>query len=374
MNTRTEKKTRSKKHIQILLVSHLFPPDTGGVQQVAENLTVHSGHNIDVLCQPTAEKDWDERYPFDVFRYPMTGLFGVFLQFVLLLRFLPKYDAVYFTRMEYAFLAFPWRIVNKPVFAHAHGSELYSNGSELHELYLTLSLRTVETYMAISEWTEGRLSELGIPSENVRQIPNGVEFDQFHDPEVDIVDWPFDNDSCVVLTVGRVVPRKGHRHVIRALSKLEEDVEYCIVGPGETEVLEYIAESEGVSDRVHFLGKVSERSLPGVYALADVFVMPSDFVKGDVESFGLVYLEANAAGTPVIGSRIGGIPSAIKHGETGLLCDPNPESVADSVNTVLSDPRLSAELSRNGIEWARSHDWSQIVDRWDATVRDLCSE
>ena len=365
---------KQTEQLQILLVSHLFPPDTGGVQQVAENLAVHSDHEIDVLAPSIEDRNWDERYPFDVFRYPITGVFGIFFQLLLLLRYLPKYDTVYFARTEYAFLAFPWRIANKPVFAHAHGSELYSNGSKLHEFYLTFSLRTVDTYIAISEWTERRLSELGIPLENIHQIPNGVKFDRFHDPDTDIVDWPFDSDSYVVLTVGRVVPRKGHRHVIRALPKLDEDVQYCVVGPGETEHLEQIADSENVSDRVHILGKVSERSLPGVYALADVFVMPSDFVKGDVESFGLVYLEANAAGTPVIGSRIGGIPSAIKHGETGLLCDPNPESVADSISTVLSDPRLGAELSRNGIEWARSHDWSHIVDKWDTTVHDLCSD
>ncbi|SDC10257.1 glycosyltransferase family 4 protein [Natrinema hispanicum] len=358
------------ERLRILLVSHLFPPETGGVQRVAAHLAADSSHNVTVLAPPADDTSWDDQYDGVVYRHPLTGIRGLLTQLILVCWLSLKVDVVYYARPEYAFLAAPARLFGRPVISHAHGSELYINGRQLHALYLRLSFLTITHFVAISEWTENRLVDLGVAKADITLIPNGVDFESFHDPDTGCVEWPYDEDKPVILTVSRLTPRKGQQHVIRALTRLEDDVEYLVVGPGDASDFEAIARREGVADQVHFLGKVPEDQLRAYYALADLFVMPAEFIEGDVESFGLVYLEANAAGTPVIGSNIGGIPTAINDGETGHLCEPTPESVSESIRELLSDRELKSELKVNAVEWACEHDWKTVITRWDQIIAD----
>jgi phosphatidylinositol alpha-1,6-mannosyltransferase len=159
----------------------------------------------------------------------------------------------------------------------------------------------------------------------------------------------------VILTVGGLVSRKGHDMVIRALPILREevpDLTYLIVGDGPyREKLEELAKSLGVRDHVVFLGKVSEQDMPEMYALCDIFAMPSreQLDKCDVEGFGIVYLEANACGKPVIGGRTGGIPDAVIDGYTGFLVDPNdPRDIARTIQSLLTDKELAGKLADQG--------------------------
>jgi phosphatidylinositol alpha-1,6-mannosyltransferase len=158
-----------------------------------------------------------------------------------------------------------------------------------------------------------------------------------------------------VLTVGNLVERKGHDMVIQALAQVIRQVPgttYLVVGDGPyRDHLDRLARAAGVRDRVVFAGRVDADRLPDIYALCDVFVMPSRIrpTERDVEGFGLVFLEANACGKPVIGGRTGGIPEAIVDGKTGFLVE--PESVPDIAGrlaTVLTDPELAAEMGRQG--------------------------
>ena len=128
--------------------------------------------------------------------------------------------------------------------------------------------------------------------------------------------------------------------------------------PLEPDDLDRLARAAGVRDRVVFAGRVDADGLPAVYALSDVFVMPSRVRPAacDVEGFGLVFLEANACGKPVIGGRTGGIPEAIVDGKTGFLVE--PESVADiaeHLGTVLTDRELAAEMGRQGRTRVKAH-------------------
>src|SRR5262249_32016510 len=126
-------------------------------------------------------------------------------------------------------------------------------------------------------------------------------------------------------TVGRLQRRKGHDLTIETLAALKPalpHLRYVIVGEGEERArLEALVAHHGLSDRVTFAGAVAAEELPSYYAAADIFVHPNRVDAGDVEGFGIVFLEAAATGLPTIGGNSGGVPEAIEGDVTGLLVD-----------------------------------------------------
>ncbi len=181
-------------------------------------------------------------------------------------------------------------------------------------------------------------------------------------------------DDRVVLTVGRLVPRKGHDLVLRALAALkEEPVRYMIVGTGpEERRLRDLAQALGVQDRVVFAGYVPDEELPGLYAACDVFVMPSRLLKtrDGIEGFGTVFLEAGACGKPVIGGRSGGVVEAVEDGRTGLLVDPHDAgALAEALRVLLRDPRLCQRMGEAGRARAE-----RLEAAWREAVRQMWNE
>lgn len=363
---------------RVLLVSPLFPPDTGGVQRVAERIANHSRHDVIVLTSP-ADPDnpppRDDERPYEVVRRPITGPRGLAEQVTHLLRQRQAFDVVYYTRATYAYAALPTTLLGTPLVAHAHGSELYpEQDGPIQRRLFRLGLRSVDRFLAVSEWTAERLATLGVDPGRVTVTPNGVDFERFASATPDDARavrerLGVDEKTTLLLTVGRVVERKGQQTVVEALSRLS-DVEYAVAGTGNLERLRGLADEAGVADRLHPLGYVPEADLPAHYAACDAFVMPSLFVEGDVESFGIVYLEANAAGRPVVAADTGGVDQAVRDGETGLLCEPTVESVAEAVRRLVENPALRERLGETGRDWARDHCWERTVERVDAVVDD----
>ena len=111
------------------------------------------------------------------------------------------------------------------------------------------------------------------------------------------------------------------------------------------------------------------------YNLCDVFIMASRAImeRPAVEGFGIVYLEANACGKPVIGGRVGGVPDAILEGETGILIDPeNPDEISDALIKLLTDERLSKRLGENGRHRVINNlNWETVAARTIDTIKDL---
>ena len=172
-------------------------------------------------------------------------------------------------------------------------------------------------------------------------------------------------------TVGNLVARKGHDMVIRALPRVRQtvpDVTYLIIGDGPYRgQLEALAGALGVRDRVIFAGGIPNEELPPIYALSDLFVMPSrdQSEECDVEGFGVVFLEANACAKPVVGGRSGGICEAISDGVTGLLVDPNdPEDIANALVRLLTNSDLATRLGKRGrLRVVRDFSWERVGDQ-----------
>jgi phosphatidylinositol alpha-1,6-mannosyltransferase len=167
----------------------------------------------------------------------------------------------------------------------------------------------------------------------------------------------------VVITVARLVARKGVDRVLEAVALLRPefpDLAYLVVGDGpERAALEARAARADLAGAVRFAGAVPAEEVPRYLALAEVFVMANRRLDdGEDEGFGLVFLEAGACGKPVIAGRAGGAVEVVREGETGLLVDgADPADIARALRRVLSDPALAARLAEAGLAHARAADW-----------------
>jgi phosphatidylinositol alpha-mannosyltransferase len=194
------------------------------------------------------------------------------------------------------------------------------------------------------------------PSE-YKIVPNGVEPSRYR-TAVPIARY---RDGVPnVLFVGRMEPRKGLIHLLRAIRKMQiggERVRLLIVGsgPGEREARRYVLTRQ-LND-VEFLGRVSDDEKRQLFKTADVFVSPAT----GRESFGIVLLEAMSAGAPVICSDIHGYRAVVRRERDGILVPPaDADALADALGRVIRDPELRARLSAAGIERSELFTWDRV--------------
>jgi phosphatidyl-myo-inositol dimannoside synthase len=173
-----------------------------------------------------------------------------------------------------------------------------------------------------------------------------------------------------MLSVGRLVPRKGFDLVLRSLAALSRDyptLSYVMAGDGpERGRLEALARDLGLAGRVHFLGRVDDETKWAAYDACDLFVMPNRLLGGaDWEGFGIVFLEAALSARPSIAGRTGGAADAVSDEETGLLVDPEaPGALTGALRRLLSDDALRGRLGRAGEAVARTRFTGEaMVDR-----------
>ncbi len=170
-----------------------------------------------------------------------------------------------------------------------------------------------------------------------------------------------------MVTVARLTAHKGIDTGLRALAALipdHPDLRYAVIGGGRHQAeLEQLAGELGVQDRVHILTGVPDDDLPAFYNLADVYLGVSRVADSSVEGFGISLVEASACGVPVVGGRSGGIPDAVREGETGLLADPTDSAdVARAVDTLLSDSALAGQLGAAGRRLVETHfNWDRVT-------------
>ena len=165
-----------------------------------------------------------------------------------------------------------------------------------------------------------------------------------------------------VVSVGRLVRRKGHALVLGAIARLADEfpqISYTVVGDGpERENLDTLAGSLGIRGRVRILGHVSVAEKRRQLLSAGVFALPVLTDESDPEGFGIAYLEAGAARLPVIATRTGGVAECVREGETGLFCDASAAGVADALRRLFENRELRATLAQGGRRLAETSVWS----------------
>ena len=261
-----------------------------------------------------------------------------------------------------------------------HGGDLLGLQHKIHQSRVKRStakslLASAAVIVANSRWTRDLchavLGELGLDDYEgrVRIVRLGTDPTQFRpaepDPEVRRR-YGLDGGRWL-LTVARLVPHKGVDVTLHALAGLvnqHPDLRYAVVGRGDhQQALESLAAGLGLGDRVRFLTSVDDADLPAIYNAADLYVGVSRQAGIDVEGFGIALLEASSSGLAVVAGRSGGIPDAVRDGQTGILVDSeNPRAVGSAIAELLADRGRATRLGEQGRKAVLEHyNWDRVV-------------
>jgi phosphatidylinositol alpha-1,6-mannosyltransferase len=247
-----------------------------------------------------------------------------------------------------------------PYCCYTHGEDINIATTSRELKWLTRRvLRGATAVIANSGFTRDLLlKEWAVPPEKVRLLHPGVDCDYFRPapPDADVrkrFGW---DGRQVILTVGRLQRRKGQDVLIEAVAGLRDrfpNVLYAIIGAGEerTRLTEMVARL-GAGGHVQFLGELKDADLLRCYQQCDLFALPNRAVGKDVEGFGMVLLEAQACGRPVLAGASGGTAETMNPGETGVLvaCD-RPDEPAAALAELLADAERLDRMGRAGREW-----------------------
>lgn len=243
-------------------------------------------------------------------------------------------------------LGIPWGV-------GVYGKELLAVDQKNRSL-----LADADLVLACSAFSKGFAKSKGIDEARIKVLHPSVDTDFFRpfgDKDAARRQLAVDGRETLV-TVAHLVQRKGHEQVIQALPAIKAiypDIIYLVVGRGSHEdFLHGLARDLGVSDAVRFCGYVPAQELPLYYGAADIHVMAST-CEGDVEGFGISFIEAAACGTPSIGSRSGGILDAVADGETGFLAEPGDVSgLSKLIVEMLGNKNLRTQMGLAAREMA----------------------
>jgi phosphatidyl-myo-inositol dimannoside synthase len=265
---------------------------------------------------------------------------------------------------------------------------IYAHGNEILDAVRTdwpkpkAALLGADNIIAVSRFTAKLVEQAGVNPDRISIVHPGCDLHRFQPRPANLElkqKLIGSREKRVIVTVGGLVARKGHDMVLRALSRLIQkfpDITYLIVGDGpyRSELVSLVNEL-GLQQNVVFAGKMDDELLPEIYALSDVFVMPSrqNLDACDVEGFGLVYLEASACGKPVVAGRSGGTPDAVVDEETGFLVDPNnPLELANALERLLTDKDLAQTLGTRGrSRLIDNFEWPQIANRVQEIIENV---
>jgi phosphatidylinositol alpha-1,6-mannosyltransferase len=257
-----------------------------------------------------------------------------------------------------------------PYFVTCHGTYAVEPLFNKHRVPARHSFSQSAALFAVSSFTADRMRER-MSACNIYIIPNGVTDER---PELK----PFDLDNEVLLTVGAFKPRKGQLRAVEAFAQVASqlpDVDHHFVGDVSGEYAEAVqdhVEELGLKDRVHFEGRVPEEELGRWYNTADAFLLTPRYEQHHFEGFGLVYLEANRHGVPVIGTYGTGAEDAIAPGVSGFCVPPEDDAIAEAVHRLFDDNDLYRRVSEGAERWADCHSWLRTtVEMTKVSVRKL---
>lgn len=400
----------AKPAIKCLLVTRAFPPVVGGSATVYGNLARCAEGAVVVLApfldgqsgrELVGWQEHDRAAGFRVFRTPLLrappGRPGSRLRALwqllsrdmpLMLRVLTRVArivrrervaVVVIGEVVYGgWLAGPCRfLLRRKVVLYIHGEELTIDRRPvtIAQALRGVHLRLAHAIVTVSRFGQHALTDrYGVEPGKIELITNGIDLDRFQPRPGDptLRERYGLRDKRILLTVGRLSARKGMDRVIEALPAVlsrHPDVHYLIVGEGAYRAhLARLAAELGLADHVTFAGSVSDRALLEHYAIADVFVMPHrQLASGDTEGFGVVFLEANACGVPVVAGMAGGAADAVQNDVNGLTVDgEDVRAIAQAIVRILADPALRERLRAGGLARARQadchHKTAQFLD------------
>lgn len=373
--------------MKALIFTRDYPPDCGGVQITMEHLAGYFGEqSVVVTRHAPGDAAYDKQQPHRIRRLPrldwgqrnpladrlLKGL-SYLLRFILSGIYLA--EEIRRQKTEVVHCAYPLAnglpmmvvrlFTGCPYVVYCHGTEVLREVEKggINRLALKLVLRLARRAVVTGEFMAGVIGCF-VKREKIIIAPLGADSGELDPaaPPVEVIAGIPLKGRKVLLTVGRVETRKGHDKLAEALPAIVKEAPatlWVVVGDGPAlnEVRRRVEET-GLVKHVVFTGRLTYAELSGLYARADVFVMPNRQIGPDVEGFGIVFLEAALFGVPCVAGNSGGAPQAIDPGRTGLLCDGgNPADIAEKVLRLLTDDRLAAAMGEAGREWVKKHTW-----------------
>jgi len=258
-----------------------------------------------------------------------------------------------------------------------HGHEVWWSKLWPFSWLIRAMTRNIDLITYLGSFTLNAMKPALSKSVHTERIAPGIDIGHFTPlgPQTDLVERYQLAHKRVILSVGRLVQRKGQDRLIEAMPKIlaaEPDALLMIVGIGRYEQhLRELVKKLGIEQQVIFVGRISYQDLPRYLQLAEIFAMPSRsrFFGLEVEGLGIVYLEASACGIPVLAGASGGAPDAVLEGETGRVVDgTNVSAIAQTLVELLGDPALLHRMGTRGREWA-VQEWSWQI--WGERFIDL---
>lgn len=370
--------------MKILLHTPEFPPCDGGVSAAAYEYArafQRLGHAVTVVTPSHRDSSptWDAAQLFEIQR----------------VRSFKSLDATYFYQRFHlhrllsrlpsdVLLSQRWKVSGLvcetarrrfaiPHLQWFHGNEVYDRHLRKRRWMRRFvnAVTNANWNISVSRYTERKMLErVGRPVRS-RVIYHGVDSERFipspHSEELK-ARLGFAG-RYVLLTLARLVPRKGQDEVIRTLPYVSlkiPNVLYVIAGKGRAEQeLRALAAALGVQGLVHFSGFVPEQDKVSYYQMCDLYLMPSREIidQGALEGFGLTFLEANACGKPVIAGNSGGCVEAVQEGVNGLIVDPTDTHALVEAILRFHDPLYYTQIARSALALARQQ------YRWESSAR-----
>jgi len=362
----------------VFLITHEFYPVRGGIATFAEEIAKASaglGYDVEVWA-PFTPPQHEKKWPFRLRRLPLKGTHDLWCQFRLAIQLVRtrrqlRHAVVYLPEpgpmMTMMLLQFFHTFRPRRLVLTFHGSEILKfTRSPLRHWLARRLIRHAARVSTLTNYTqELLLASFPEAADKIFLTPGALRTDFVVVPPKPVRS----QEKIIVLTVGRLHPRKGQLLTLHALQALAPDVrarlEYWIVGsPGKSSYGETLRAAAKESDlTVKFLGNLPDDELSEIYDRADIFAMTSVNLGHSIEGFGLVYLEAAAHGLPVVAHNVGGVSEAVADGVTGLLVPPHrPAQLAAAFERLIHDETLRHRLGDAGREWAGRNCWKQSAE------------
>ena len=354
-----------------LIVTRSFPPDSGGMQSLMWGLTntISKNYMVKVFADESDKnKDIDKTVSFTIERIGGPKIIRKYRKAYLINDYLKNNKNIN------GIIADHWKSLelintNKKKICLIHSKEInHQKGSLLNKRVLKV-LNNVDYVVSNSQFTKNLAINCGVDSEKIIVINPGVEPLKEIDPKsLEEAENLFQNKSPRLITVSRFEKRKNHEKIIMSLRNLKQlypNIFYVCIGYGEEEEnIKNLVKELNLENHVLFLKNITQELKNALLAKSNVFVMPSIVYKKSVEGFGIAYIEAAQHGLPSIGGKDGGEADAIKHNETGLICDGNNlEEIYSSIDLILKN-NLYKNFINNTKEFAKKFEWDNIIKQY----------
>jgi phosphatidylinositol alpha-1,6-mannosyltransferase len=372
--------------MRILVVTWNYPPRRGGIESLIHQLCAELSKKQPVFIV-TAFQDSSETAQENIFRAPCPGLLAFTLyamwRGVILLWRNPDIGVVFGgSVMTSPLILLLGRLFKRKVIVQAHGLDLVYP-SFFYQFLCVRWIQYCDRVIANSTYTASLAKAKGASGWLVSVIPPGVKLQRFQSPDVaEASKRKFGlNGKRIILFVGRLATRKGVKefiqHSLGRIAKEISDACLVVVGNNPAESLthrddpmaeiEAVISATGSLSHVRLLGALPDEDVVGLYQACHIVVLPALQTDDDVEGFGIVLLEAAAAGKPVVATRVGGIPDAVEDGKTGVLTEPGDyERLSQAVISLLTDDEKKRAMGEAAMR--RAYDefcWPKIAAQYE---------